>query len=177
MGKLFSRISLAGRQTGVVRFAVEHRFRRPPEAVAAVLADPEFYTGLELPDVAPPVVLDHRDDGTFVRIRLRYQFVGGLDPVALRLIGSDRLSWLQDIEVDLSGSGRLTFAAEADARRLHGWADFTLARGGGGSVRRLTGELIVAVPAVGSWAERRILPGLLRRLDIEAEAVDSRLEN
>jgi len=31
------------------------------------------------------------------------------------------------------------------------------------------------VPAVGRMAERRIVPGIVRRLDIEAEAVDAAL--
>ncbi len=158
-----------------MRFEVEHRFRRSPEAVAAVLADPDFYRHLELPDVAAPVILDHRIVRSVVRIQLRYQFVGGLDPVARRLVGADRLAWLQDLEVDLSGSGRLTFAAEADPRRLHGSAEFAVVGDGEGAVRHLAGELVVAVPFVGSWAESRILPGLLRRLDLEAEAVEKRL--
>ena len=37
------------------------------------------------------------------------------------------------------------------------------------------GELVVDVPLVGAMAERRIVPGLLRRLDIEAAAVDEHL--
>jgi hypothetical protein len=32
---------------------------------------------------------------------------------------------------------------------------------------------VVAVPGIGRMAERRIVPGLLARLDIEAEAVDA----
>jgi hypothetical protein len=39
----------------------------------------------------------------------------------------------------------------------------------------LDGELVVAIPGVGRMAERRIVPGLLRRLDIEADAVDAEL--
>jgi hypothetical protein len=33
----------------------------------------------------------------------------------------------------------------------------------------------VAVPGVGRLAERRIVPGILRRLDIEAGAMDDRI--
>jgi hypothetical protein len=35
---------------------------------------------------------------------------------------------------------------------------------------------VVAVPGIGRMAERRIVPGLVRRLDIEAEALDAQLE-
>ena len=37
------------------------------------------------------------------------------------------------------------------------------------------GELVVAVPGIGRMAERRIVPGLLRRMDIEAQAMDDEL--
>jgi hypothetical protein len=39
------------------------------------------------------------------------------------------------------------------------------------TVRRLTGEVVVAVPIIRARAERQIVSGLLRRLDIEAEHV------
>ena len=54
-------------------------------------------------------------------------------------------------------------------------ADFHLEPSGEGTVRRLHGELVVAIPGVGRMAERRIVPGLLRRLDIEAEAAGVQL--
>jgi len=38
-----------------------------------------------------------------------------------------------------------------------------------------TAKLIVAVPGIGRMAERRIVPGLLRRLDIEAQAINDQL--
>lgn len=43
------------------------------------------------------------------------------------------------------------------------------------TLRRLDGELTVAVPGIGRMAEARIVPGLLRRLDLEAAAVARRL--
>jgi Protein of unknown function (DUF2505) len=109
-------------------------------------------------------------------LRLRYNYVGKLDSLAHRLLGSTRLTWIQEIRVDLSGaSGVVRFEAENDPRRLHGSTDFVLTSVGGGTVRHLDGELIVAVPGIGRMAERRIVPGLLRRLDIEAEALDDQL--
>ncbi len=144
--------------------------------MAAVLADPSFYLALSLPDLGLPELLASSDDGVLAVIRLRYEFVGSLDPVARRLIGSDRLAWVQVARVDRSSSsGTLTFEAEADPRRLHGKADFALEPSGEGTVRRLRGELVVAVPGLGRMAERRIVPGLLRRMDLEAGAVGARL--
>jgi len=42
-------------------------------------------------------------------------------------------------------------------------------------VRRLDGELVVAVPGIGRMAERRIVPGVAARLDIEARAVEDQV--
>jgi hypothetical protein len=159
-----------------VRFHAEHSFRGANEAVLGVLCDPDFALGLSLLDLGPPQLLESTDDGVRALIRLRYEFVGHLDPVAQRLVGSGRLAWIQEARVDRStGSGTLGFEAERDPRRLHGSAGFTVEPQGPGSVRRLDGELVVAVPGVGRMAERRIVPGLLSRLDVEAEAVDAAL--
>ena len=52
---------------------------------------------------------------------------------------------------------------------------FTLEAQGEGTIRRLTGELVVAVPLIRTRAERSIVNGLRRRLDIEAEQLERRL--
>jgi hypothetical protein len=160
-----------------MRFHAEHRFEAPEGAVMALLADPDFYVGLELPDLSSPEVLASEQDGGETVLRLRYEFEGSLDPVARRLIGSDRLAWIQTVRIEpRAGTGTLGFEAEKDPRRLHGQATFSFTGDDGTTVRRLEGDLVVAVPGIGRMAERRIVPGILRRLDIEAEAVESRLD-
>ena len=146
--------------------------------MAALLVDSSFYLQLALPDLSLPEVVDEHSDGDRASLRLRYEFVGSLDPIAQRLLGSSRLAWIQEIQVDQSaGTGTLTFEAEKDPRRLHGTADFVLTEAGGVTLRRIDGELVVAVPGIGRMAERRIVPGLLRRMDIEAQAMDEKLES
>jgi hypothetical protein len=159
-----------------VRFHAEHRFHGSEQAVIALLSDPAFYLELVLPDLSQPSVLEQHDDADQVVLRLRYEFEGSLDPIADRLIGSSRLAWIQEVRVNRSeSSGALRFEAEKDPRRLHGAADFVLTADGVGSARSIDGELIVAVPGIGRMAERRIVPGLLRRLDIEAQAINDQL--
>lgn len=159
-----------------MRFQAEHRFRGSPDEVAAVLADPGFYETLVLPDVSNPQVLESSRSGPRSSLRLRYRYTGNLDGMARRLVGQDRLAWIQQVTVDqATGSGDLTFKAEADPKRLHGQAHFDLRADDGGCVRRLAGELVVAVPIVGSKAERKIVPGVLRRLDIEAQGINDTL--
>jgi len=160
----------------VVRFQAEHRFHAPIAALTTLLADPDFYLGLTLPDLSEPEVLEEGHDGDETLLRLRYQYVGSLDPIAQRLLGSSRLSWIQEVRVGRSdGSGTLGFQAEKDPKRLHGSARFVLTEAAGNTVRRIDGDLVVAVPGIGRMAERRIVPGLLRRLDIEAQALNERL--
>ncbi len=159
-----------------VRFQTEHRFAAPVDAVADLLVDPEFHRGLPLPDVELLEVVDHRDDGAGARLSLRYAYVGRVDPVAQRLLASQRLTWVQELVVDRSeGTGRLTFAVDGSRNRLRGAAAFTLEADGGETVWDLRGEIRVRVPLVGGSAERRILAGFLERLELEAQHMAARL--
>jgi hypothetical protein len=159
-----------------VRFHAEHHFDRSVRSVLNILCDPDFYLSLDLPDLSPPEVLEQREDADQLMLRLRYEFVGSIDPIARRLLGSSRLAWIQEVRVDRpAGSGALGFEAEKNPRQLHGAADFVLTPDGAGTVRTIDGELVVAVPGIGHMAERRIVPGLVRRLDIEAQALNDQL--
>jgi hypothetical protein len=159
-----------------MRFQAQHRFNSSPAEVAALLTDPDFYQTLVLPDVSEPQILESSADGRRSLLRVRYGYIGNLDPTARRLLGKGRLAWIQQVVVEHStNSGDLSFNVEADPKRLHGSAHFDLQAEDGGCVRRLAGELVVAVPLIGSRAERKIIPGVLRRLDIEAQGINNTL--
>jgi uncharacterized protein DUF2505 len=163
-----------------MRFRAEHEFPAPPVAVAEILCDPEFHLALDLPDLSRPEVLAHVAERTQRSVSLRYTFVGHLDPVARRLLAGRKLTWVQELHLDdASGAGRLSFSAEAEPDRLHGAATVTLTAFADGTAtrRRIEGEFFVKVPLVGGTAERRIVPGLVRRLDVEATALTNRLKS
>jgi len=161
-----------------VHFHAEHQLSGSVAAVVELLSDPDFYLGLDLPDLSRPDVVQDEVHGDRTTLRLRYQFVGTIDPIAQRLIGADRLSWIQEVRVDRSaGSGTLGFEAEKNPGRLHGTAEFSLTRSGDHTQRQIDGDLVVAVPGIGRMAERRIVPGILHRLDIEAHALDEQLHH
>jgi len=172
-------VALPGRshQTENVRFCVEHEFPGSPLAVAQILCDPAFHTMLDLPDLSRPEVMEHTVSGSERVLRLRYEFVGHLDPIARRLLAGRRLTWVQELRLDTTtGVGRLSFAAEAEADRMHGSASVTLrALDDAHTRRRVEGDLFVRVPVVGGTAERRIVPGLVRRLEVEADALTATL--
>lgn len=174
-------------------FTAEHRFPGRPDAVAEVLGDPGFYRTLRLPDLellevrpieAPdPIAAGSQGAApTGIGLLLRYEFTGSLDAIVRRLLGDERLKWSQEVHLPDASGGWLSFAAEGNPRLLHGRAEFVLeldesdAAVSGSTVRRLEGWLTVAIPVVGGTAERRIVPGVLRRLDLEADAVRTQLD-
>lgn len=160
-----------------MRFDAAHEFDGPPNAVALILTDPQFHADLDLPDLSRPEVEAQDASGSGRTLRLRYEFVGTLDPIARRLLAGRRLTWIQTLVLDIdTGKGTLAFAAEAEPSRLYGNASIRLDALDGVRTRRLIdGEMFVKFPLVGGTAERRIVPGLVRRLDIEAEAVERAL--
>jgi len=93
------------------------------------------------------------------------------------VIGGRDLTWIQALRLDTTTyRGTLTFSAEAAPDRLNGRADLVLVADGDARChRRIAGDLHVRVALVGGTAERRIVPGLLIRLDVEAAALSARL--
>jgi hypothetical protein len=160
-----------------VHFSVEHDFPAPCAAVVDVLCDPAFHTQLELPDLTLPDVVGSSTDGTRRVLRLRYEYTGQLDPIARKILGGRKLTWIQELRLDsASCSGTLSFSAEEDPGRLNGAAEVAIvALGDERSRRHIAGDLYVRVPLVGGTAERRIVPGLVRRLDVEAAALSKEL--
>ena len=161
-----------------MHFEVEHDFPAPPARVAGVLCDPEFHLALDLPDLSRPAVVASSVDGSTHLLRLRYEYIGQLDPIAHKLLGARKLTWIQELRLDTATyTGTLSFSAEADADRLNGKAEVAIAAVDGTehSRRRIAGDYHVRVPLMGGTAERRIVPGLVRRLDVEAAALAQKL--
>jgi hypothetical protein len=160
-----------------MHFSLEHHFPAAPERVAALMVDPDFEAHVDLPDLSAPTVLAHDVDAIPNVLRLRYDYVGSLDPIARRLLAGRNLTLVQEVRIDpATGAGKLTLEAEADPGRLHGNAAITItANRGDASTRRLEGEFTVKVPLMGSAVEHKLLPGILSRLDVEAAALAERL--
>ena len=160
-----------------MHFESEHDFAASSERVAVLMSDPAFQEQLDLPDLSRPEVVAHVVDGTTRRLRLRYEYVGELDPIARRVVGGRKLTWIQELQLDVAtGIGTLSFAADEEADRVNGTADVALTpTGPATSRRRIVGEFRIRIPVVGGTAERKIVPGLVRRLAVEADALAARL--
>ena len=140
-----TRAGVRARQAGCT-LRPEHDFSGSCAQVADVLYDPEFHTHLDLPDLSRPRVVEHRVDGTTRVLRLRYEYIGQLDPIARKIIGGRKVTWSQELRLDAATyKGTLSFEADADPRRLNGLAQVVIsARGDDGhSRRRLAGDFHV----------------------------------
>ena len=85
--------------------------------MAKVLSDPGFYVDLDLPDLSRPDVIEHSAVADDVFVRLRYMYIGDLDPIVHRLLGHQPLSWIQELRIDTrKTSGTLGYAAERNPK-------------------------------------------------------------
>jgi hypothetical protein len=156
----------------VVAFSAQHEFDATPAMVAATMTDPDFVSTVELPDLERAEVLEHHAGHEGRVIRYRYRFVGRLDPIARRVLGKDRISWVQEVRVDAGDAhGVLAVVPDVRADRLKFAGEYRLEAHDGTTVRSLQGELSIKVPLIAGRAEQHILPGLLRRIDLEADAL------
>jgi hypothetical protein len=156
-----------------VKLAARHRFAASVAEVCDGMGDPDFYTGLRLPDVEPPEVIARTDQGDHVDVRVRFTYTGKLDPIARRIVGHDHVSWVQQLGIDrASQSCSLQVVPETGPVPVSCTGTFVLSAEGAGCVRTLDGDLRIRVPLIGSRAERALAPGIMRRLDLEAVALD-----
>lgn len=157
----------------MVTFSARHDFDAPPARVSEVMTDPEFVASLRLPDLEAPEVLGRQSNANGTVLLARFRFVGSLDPIARKVLGNDRISWVQEVEVDTDGArGRLRVTPDARAGSMRCEGSYRLdATAAGGTRRDLQGDLQIKIPLIGGRAERHILPGLLRRIDLEADAI------
>src|SRR4051794_40779526 len=104
------------------------------------MADRSFYEELRLPDVAAPRVLDRDEDGDVVRLRVAYEFTGHLPSVARTVLGTGRLTWVQESDIDRSRH-RTDFRVVPDvhADRLTCAGTYQLRADGDTTARLITG--------------------------------------
>jgi Protein of unknown function (DUF2505) len=160
-----------------VKLTATHRFGASVDAVCAAMGDPDFYAVLRLPDVEPPEVLVRTEKGTRVDVHVRFTYTGKLDPIARRIVGHEQVSWVQRLEIDAAArSCALSVDPAVGVIPVSCSGRFTLHDTEAGKcLRTFDGDLRIKVPIIGSRAEKSLAPGILRRLDLEADALDAYL--
>lgn len=156
-------------------FTVDQVFAAGGDALARAYASPELYERLVgLPKLDTPEVLDHRVDGTTVRLDIRYRFVGELSPAVTAVIDPRRLTWVEHSVHDLAAR-QIRYRMQPDhySDRLQSSGTCAITdRTNGGSVRTVTGALKVKALIVGGAVERAIVSGLREHLAGEVPVVE-----
>jgi hypothetical protein len=166
-------------------FQIEQKIAGPVDAVARIYTEPRFYEVLgELPKLGKPEVLDRKDEGSVVRLWVRYRFTGHLNAAVTKVVDPAKLSWVDESVHDLE-QHTVTFRMKpdhyADKLRSEGSARFEPQ--GDGVTRRVTeGDVAVKLPLllgggrVGAAVEGAIVSGLREHLAGEVEAVERLLD-
>lgn len=161
-----------------MRFEIEQVIDGPVESVARLYTERRFYERLgELPKLGRPEVLDRREDGSEVRLAVRFRFTGELSPAVTKVVDPARLSWVEESVHDLSRH-TVAFTMKpdnyADRLRFEGSSHFEPA-GEGGTRRLSEGDVVVRVPLVGRKVEGAIVSGLREHLAAEVAVVEELL--
>lgn len=162
-----------------MHFTVRQRFTADVEAVEAALIDPAFLDELaSLPQLGRPVLVDQHREGTTVRQRVRYAFVGDLSPAVRAVVSPERLTWIEESTMDRSRH-LTTFRMLPDhyPNLLRCNGTFQLTSNTRGCTRDTAAELIVAVPIFARRVESAIVAGLTDHARREAEALDAWIRN
>jgi hypothetical protein len=156
-----------------VKFDASQPFDAPADRVMAIYADPGTYEQLgQLGKLSAPELVSHSEDGTLVRLALRYRYIGDLPGGAGRFVKADKISWVQDSRFDLdAGTEAIEIKPDNYADRFSASADATLRAQGKGCTRQVKGEVRIRLPLVGGKVERAIVEGLVEHLDQEAKAI------
>lgn len=159
-----------------MRFQLQQRINAPVDRVAAAFTEAGFYESLDsLSNLARPELLSREEDGAFVRLRIRYRFIGHLSSAVRAAIDPKKLSWIEDSSHDLAAR-RVTFTMIADhyADRFESGGTYRLEPSGtGATTRHCVGDLTVRMRLVGGRVESAIVSGLREHLDAEAGLIES----
>ena len=162
-----------------MRFDAEQRFEVEVEHLLALFTDPDFYAPLVgLPKISSPELIDHRVAGGHVLISYRQRYTGDLPSAAQAMIDAHKISWIEELDFDLSASAadtRLKPDHYADRFSCSGRYTFS-PLGPGRSARRLDGDLRVRVPLVGGRVENALVSGLKEHADAERDLITARLK-
>lgn len=160
-----------------MRFTVDQDFTTDADETARAFADPDLYAGFAaLPKVSVPDVLSCDQDGSVVRLRIRYRFAGHLSGAARAVIDPSRLTWVDESVHDLS-SRRVRFVLRPDhyAERFRCEGEYRIEPTASGCRRRATVDVRVSAPFVGRAVEGAIASGLREHLAEETVVVEAYL--
>jgi hypothetical protein len=158
-----------------VQFTVTENIAADRDAVVRALGDPDYYAHLGEAATAvraPRLLSVDRDAGT-LRTSVRYAFDGSISGPAALVVDADKLTWVIETTYDTTAhSGTVVVLPDHYEGMLRCSGTLTLEDSGRGeTLETVSGQLVVRVPLVSSAAEKAILGGFSRHLELEAAAL------
>jgi Protein of unknown function (DUF2505) len=162
-----------GRHEGsAVQFTVTETIGADRQAVLHSLVDPNYYAhlGEAATAVRAPQLLSVDQDGGTIRTSVRYAFDGTISGPAALVVDADKLTWVIETTYDTAAhTGTLVVVPDHYEGMLRCSGTLRLETGGPGeTVETVSGRLVVRVPLVSAAAEKAILGGFTRHLELEA---------
>jgi hypothetical protein len=158
-----------------MEFVVQQPIAASPDDVEAAFLDRDFYTTLgEIPDLAPPEVVDWRETDGKTEIGVRFRFTGHIAPAVRAVLDPNKLVWVQESTVH-HHNHRTTFTMKPEhyGSRLDCSGSYVFEPGPDGTtVQRVTGRVKVHFPLVGGAVEKAIVNGLREHIQSEATIVE-----
>ena len=156
-----------------MHFRLEQRFDAPVEIVESAFVDPELFAHLSgMSDLGHPELLEQVAEDDTVRQRVQYRFTGDLTPAIAAVLDRDRLTWVEESELDRRTHCQ-TFRIVPDhyRDRLKCSGRVTLQEADGGTLRVAEANLDVRFPFVGQTVARTIVAGLVENAATQEQAV------
>ncbi len=157
-----------------MQFTVTETIAADRDDVVQALGDPGYYASLggASSSVRAPELLSASTASGSLVVRVRYAFAGTLSGPAAMVVDADKLTWVIETEYDPgTHTGTLVVVPDHYEGMLRCRGTLVLAERDGATLQTVTGDLEVKVPLVGGAAEKAILGGLTRQLDLEATAL------
>ncbi|HZU78916.1 MAG TPA: DUF2505 family protein [Acidimicrobiales bacterium] len=156
-----------------MRFTVEQAVAAPRQVAEEALVDPDFYATMgAIGPIGTPEVLQRADDGTHVRLSVRYRFTGHLAAPARRVLDPAKMTWVIESSLDRQAN-TVGFVMVPDhyGDRLECRGTYRFEDRGDHTAQVVQGDLVVHVPLVGRAVEHAILMGLRQHLAEEAQLI------
>jgi hypothetical protein len=162
-----------------VRFEIVQPIGAGRDAVIKAVIDRRFYESIgSTKGLAPPSVLECREDGEFKRLKIRYGFEGELSRAARAVLDPAKMTWVVELKVD-QARNRAKFRMLPDhyPDRIECRGSYRFEDDGEATEQLMKGDLVVHAPIVASVVERSIISGFRDHVAEEAHAIERFVES
>ena len=157
-----------------MRFTIEHEIAAPRQVVELALVDPAFYARFsDFPSLAPPEVLDRREEADAVVVDVRYAFTGELSGAVRAAVDPSQLTWVSTVTVRPERhQAELLLTPDHYGDRIECSGIYLFEEKGETTTESVDGDLVVHVPVFGRTIEQAIFGGIERYLADEARVME-----